>query len=112
MMKHRFAISLLLLSVGCSSSTTTTQNAPHSTGQSAGSDTRTTEPPRVALIMKSLANDFFSAMAVGAETHHSERTGQYQLLVNGIKDESDLGRQVALVDEMVAAKDCRTIFTF
>ncbi len=103
MMKHLFAISLLLLMVGCSSSTTTTQNSPHRQGDSAGSGTLTAQPPRVALIMKSLANDFFSAMAVGAEAHHSEHAGQYQLLVNGIKDESDLGRQVALVDEMVAA---------
>jgi ribose transport system substrate-binding protein len=53
--------------------------------------------------MKSLANEFFSTMAAGAETHQSEHADQYELLVNGIKDESDLGRQVALVDEMVAA---------
>ena len=55
------------------------------------------------LIMKSLANEFFSTMAAGAEAHHSEHADQYELLVNGIKDESDLGRQVAFVDEMVAA---------
>ena len=53
--------------------------------------------------MKSLANEFFSTMATGAETHQSENSDQYDLLVNGIKDESDLGRQVALVEEMVAA---------
>jgi ribose transport system substrate-binding protein len=53
--------------------------------------------------MKSLANEFFSTMSAGAKTHHSEHSDQYDLLVNGIKDESDLGRQVGLVDEMVAA---------
>jgi len=58
--------------------------------------------PEVALIMKSLANEFFSTMAEGAERHHSENAEQYDLIVNGIKDERDLSRQVALVEEMVA----------
>ena len=53
--------------------------------------------------MKSLANEFFSTMASGATDHQIEHANEYELIVNGIKDESDLGRQVALVDEMVAA---------
>ena len=60
------------------------------------------DKPRVALIMKSLANEFFSTMADGAEQHHAEHADQYQLVVNGIKDERDLGRQVALVEQMIA----------
>ena len=60
------------------------------------------EKPEVALIMKSLANEFFATMAAGAESHHAERSDRYDLVVNGIKDERDLSRQVALVDEMVA----------
>lgn len=59
--------------------------------------------PRVALIMKSLANEFFSTMAKGAETHQAENAERYDLIVNGIKDERDLNRQVSLVEEMVAA---------
>lgn len=59
--------------------------------------------PRVALIMKSLANEFFSTMAKGAQTHQSAHEDQYELIVNGINDERDLSRQVALVEEMVAA---------
>jgi|TARA_Y100000310_G_scaffold341113_1_gene439203 ribose transport system substrate-binding protein len=58
--------------------------------------------PQVALIMKSLANEFFSTMAKGAERHQSENSERYDLIVNGIKDERDLSRQVALVDEMIA----------
>ena len=58
--------------------------------------------PVVALIMKSLANEFFSTMAAGAEQHHQEHADEYDLIVNGIKDERDLARQVALVEEMVA----------
>lgn len=102
MMKNTLALTLLLLA-GCSSSTTTTQSPAQHAAQNDGSETHATETPRVALIMKSLANEFFSTMAAGAETHQSEHADQYDLLVNGIKDESDLGRQVALVDEMVAA---------
>ena len=59
--------------------------------------------PRVALVMKSLANEFFSTMAEGARNHQSENAGRYELISGGIKDERDLSRQVALVEEMVAA---------
>jgi len=59
--------------------------------------------PRVALVMKSLANEFFSTMAEGARSHQSENAGRYELISGGIKDERDLSRQVALVEEMVAA---------
>ncbi|MFO0960544.1 MAG: sugar ABC transporter substrate-binding protein [Isosphaeraceae bacterium] len=58
--------------------------------------------PRLALVMKSLANEFFSNMADGAKRHQKEHAAEYDLIVNGIKDERDLGRQVALVDEMIA----------
>jgi ribose transport system substrate-binding protein len=58
--------------------------------------------PRVALIMKSLANEFFLAMAKGAETHHAEHSDRYELLVNGIKNETDLAEQVGLVEQMTA----------
>ncbi len=58
--------------------------------------------PRVALIMKSLANEFFATMAEGARRHEHEHSGTFELIVNGIKDERDLSRQVGLVDEMIA----------
>lgn len=59
--------------------------------------------PKIALIMKSLANDFFSSMAKGAESHQQAHSDEYELVVNGIKDERDLSRQVALVEEMVSS---------
>ena len=64
----------------------------------------TEEPakPTVALIMKSLANEFFVTMAAAAERHQDERPDSYELIVNGIKNESDLAQQVALVDQMIA----------
>jgi ribose transport system substrate-binding protein len=61
--------------------------------------------PRVALVMKSLANEFFATMADGARAHQQESASDgnaYELLVNGIKDERDLARQVAVVEEMIA----------
>jgi ribose transport system substrate-binding protein len=61
-----------------------------------------TAEPRIALVMKSLANEFFATMAEGAKRHQREHAPAYELIVNGIKDERDLSRQVALVDEMLA----------
>ena len=52
--------------------------------------------------MKSLANEFFATMAEGAKRHEREHAGNFELIVNGIKDERDLSRQVGLVDEMIA----------
>jgi len=43
-------------------------------------------------------------MAEGAKQHQSQNAQQYELVVNGIKDERDLARQAAIVDEMIAAK--------
>ncbi|HHK41723.1 MAG TPA: sugar ABC transporter substrate-binding protein, partial [Planctomycetaceae bacterium] len=60
--------------------------------------------PRVALIMKSLANEFFTTMAEGARRHHGQHADEYDLIVNGIKDERDLARQSALVEEMMASR--------
>ena len=57
--------------------------------------------PKVALIMKSLANEFFVTMAAAAEDHQAQRQDDYELIVNGIKNESDLAQQVALVEQMV-----------
>jgi ribose transport system substrate-binding protein len=60
--------------------------------------------PRVALIMKSLANEFFHTMENGAKEHHKAHSGEYELISTGIKDELDVGRQIDLVDQMITAK--------
>lgn len=99
MKTRRFALGiglgLLFSFLGCDS-----QKSP--TTESKGAK-ETPKRPKIALIVKSLANEFFSTMTAGAEKHQVEHQEQYELLVNGIKDERDLSRQVALVDEMVAA---------
>jgi ribose transport system substrate-binding protein len=58
--------------------------------------------PRIALVMKSLANEFFVTMAEGARTHQAAHAGEYELIVNGIRNESDITQQVALVEQMLA----------
>ena len=58
--------------------------------------------PRIAVIMKSLANEFFVRMAEGTRQHHAENSDQYELIINGIKDESDLTQQVSLIEQMIA----------
>jgi ribose transport system substrate-binding protein len=57
---------------------------------------------RVALVMKSLANEFFKTMAEGAEAHQAGHADAYELIVNGIRNETDLTAQVNLVEQMVA----------
>ncbi len=59
--------------------------------------------PRIALVMKSLANEFFVAMADGAKAHQTSHAGDYDLIVNGIKDERDLNQQVAIVEQMISS---------
>jgi len=58
--------------------------------------------PKIALVMKSLANDFFSTMAKGAQAHQAAHADQYELIVSGIKNETDLGEQVNLVEQALA----------
>jgi len=70
----------------------------------AAPSTPTPGKPRVALIMKSLANEFFAVMAQGAEAFQKEHADRFDLIVNGIKDERDINRQVSLVDEMIGQK--------
>ena len=96
-MKNTLFLCLTMLMFGCGKSSST--NSPAS--EQSTSDAN--DKPRIALIMKSLANEFFSTMAKGAQQHQAEHVDDYDLVVNGIKDERDLSRQVALVEEMVAA---------
>lgn len=65
-------------------------------------DAATAARPKVALVMKSLANDFFATMADGARQHQAAHAGDYELLVSGIKNETDIGEQVNLVEQAVA----------
>jgi ribose transport system substrate-binding protein len=58
--------------------------------------------PKVALVMKSLANEFFQTMQAGAKAHQKAHAAQYDLLANGIKDEIDTAGQIRLIQQMLA----------
>lgn len=57
---------------------------------------------RVALVMKSLANEFFKTMEDGAKEHYKEHGDKYELVAVGIKDELDVAQQIKLVESMTA----------
>ncbi|MBN1845407.1 MAG: sugar ABC transporter substrate-binding protein [Sedimentisphaerales bacterium] len=58
--------------------------------------------PRIALVMKSLANEFFKTMEQGARDHQRDHAETYELIVNGIKNEQDVNRQIEIVQLMIA----------
>ena len=58
--------------------------------------------PTIALIMKSLANEFFKTMEEGARRHQRANADAYDLIAQGIKDELDVNRQIQLVEQMTA----------
>lgn len=58
--------------------------------------------PRIALVMKSLANEFFTTMENGAREHQKANPDLYELIAQGIKDEQDVSRQVQIVEQMIA----------
>jgi len=78
----------LLFFSGCSKSSSDSASSP--------------AKPRVALVMKSLANEFFGTMAAGAKAHQAAHASDYDLISNGIKNETDLAEQVGLVEQMIA----------
>ena len=90
----RFCYALLICACAFLSACNKGDNQP-----AAGSSS---EKPKIALVMKSLANEFFSTMAQGAEKHQQANAGTYELLANGIKNETDLAQQVSLVEQMIA----------
>jgi ribose transport system substrate-binding protein len=59
------------------------------------------EKPKVALVMKSLANEFFRTMEDGAKAHQKQHASEYTLIANGIKDETDTANQIRIVEQMI-----------
>ncbi|KPW97433.1 Periplasmic binding protein/LacI transcriptional regulator, partial [Pseudomonas syringae pv. coryli] len=60
---------------------------------------QTPEKPKVALVMKSLANEFFLTMEDGAKAYQKEHATEFDLISNGIKDESDTSAQIRIVEQ-------------
>ena len=65
---------------------------------------QTPAKPKVALVMKSLANEFFLTMETGAKDYQKHNPGQFDLITNGIKDETDTATQIRIVEQMIVSK--------
>ncbi|PYB98221.1 LacI family transcriptional regulator [Pseudomonas protegens] len=64
----------------------------------------TSQKPKVALVMKSLANEFFLTMEDGAKAYQKEHSADFDLVSNGIKDETDTANQIRIVEQMIVSK--------
>jgi ribose transport system substrate-binding protein len=88
---------VILAGYGCSNSNSVPSAFPADTDKNAPG-----RKPTVALVMKSLANEFFQTMQKGAEKHNADHASEYTLISNGIKDEQDVAKQQELVEQMVS----------
>jgi ribose transport system substrate-binding protein len=61
------------------------------------------DKPRVGLVMKSLANEFFKNMTEGALAHEKKR-GDFELKAVGMQSETDFDAQTAAVENFVTQK--------
>ncbi|MEO8491097.1 MULTISPECIES: sugar ABC transporter substrate-binding protein [unclassified Pseudomonas] len=60
--------------------------------------------PKVGLVMKSLANEFFVTMQDGAKAYQKEHAADFDMITNGIKNETDTSAQIDIVNQMILAK--------
>jgi ribose transport system substrate-binding protein len=60
--------------------------------------------PKVALVMKSLANEFFLTMENGAKDYQKHNPNEFDLITNGIKNETDTSAQIQIVEQMIVSK--------
>ncbi|HYS66941.1 MAG TPA: substrate-binding domain-containing protein, partial [Paraburkholderia sp.] len=96
-MSHRIRRRLLAVAVLA----TATAALPFS---AAYAQTAPAHKPNVALVMKSLANEFFLTMENGAKDYQKHNPGQFDLITNGIKDETDTANQIRIVEQMIVSK--------
>ncbi|ATN11714.1 LacI family transcriptional regulator [Pseudomonas sp. FDAARGOS_380] len=60
--------------------------------------------PKVGLVMKSLANEFFVTMQDGAKQYQKDHAADFDMITNGIKDETDTAAQINIVKQMILSK--------
>ena len=61
-------------------------------------------PPTIALVVKSMSNEFFLQMIVGAQEYAVAHSGQLQLQVEGIESEIDVAAQEAIIKRLIEQK--------
>lgn len=91
----RISLSLLVLAVALSLA-----GCNRDQGPSSGAPKK----PRIALIMKALNNEFFQTMENGAKSHQKANADKYDLISTGIAEETEVDKQAALMDQMIAQK--------
>jgi ribose transport system substrate-binding protein len=62
------------------------------------------DKPKIGLVMKSLANEFFKQMQAGAEEYAAKNTDKFAFKAVGMKDERDFAAQVDAVENFVTQK--------
>src|SRR5215471_13927679 len=62
------------------------------------------EKPKVGLVMKSLANEFFKQMQAGAEQYAAKNADKFDFKAVGMKDERDFAAQVDAIENFVTQK--------
>jgi ribose transport system substrate-binding protein len=62
------------------------------------------QKPKVGLVMKSLANEFFKQMEAGAEKYAAANTDNFEFKAVGMKDERDFAAQVDAIENFVTQK--------
>ena len=62
------------------------------------------EKPKVGLVMKSLANEFFKQMQAGAEKYAAKNSDKFDFKAVGMKDERDFAAQVDAIENFVTQK--------
>ena len=60
--------------------------------------------PKVGLVMKSLANEFFVTMQDGAKAYQKDHAADFDMITNGIKNETDTSAQIDIVNQMILSK--------
>jgi ribose transport system substrate-binding protein len=60
--------------------------------------------PKIGLVMKSLANEFFKQMEAGAEAYAAKNADKFDFKAVGMKDERDFASQVDAVENFVTQK--------
>src|SRR6516225_4910241 len=62
------------------------------------------DKPKVGLVMKSLANEFFKQMEAGAEAYAADNADKFSFKAVGMKDERDFAAQVDAIENFVTQK--------
>jgi ribose transport system substrate-binding protein len=62
------------------------------------------DKPKVGLVMKSLANEFFKQMQAGAQQYAAKNADKFSFKAVGMKDERDFAAQVDAVENFVTQK--------